>query len=213
MARKSQSAALAHSEQVEAFNRARDFFGNPVQRWNDWLALVSGTKTEQYNSGRHALILHCDIPVIGQKDTTSSVQIVRDAVIYRSVLVCLKADIDKTHNLQHWNQELVLIPDVQVVHGPDGIIPSLVGFYGVQNEVVNGLGNLVCFESILKGAYKFLPRVSDWKSGPLGRLAPSQNDLEVEKIKSASKIMQRVSDDECGIVASPYEGKGVEEKA
>jgi hypothetical protein len=52
-------SAFPLQEDIERFNRARDFFGNPVERWNNRLSLKRNACIENYCSGRMALILDC----------------------------------------------------------------------------------------------------------------------------------------------------------
>jgi hypothetical protein len=154
-------------ENVERFNRARDYFGDTVKRWNDRVTLAKGISVvEEYCRGRVAFIV-------------------------------LKADTLEHHKLEHWDQELMLIHDVQIVHSPEGKIPSLVGLYRVQDKGLNGRTDLLIFESAVKGGYKFLPRIPDWESCPLGWIATtSHDDLVVQEIKSTPEIMQSVSHDQ-----------------
>jgi hypothetical protein len=96
----------------------------------------------------------------------------------------------------------MLVPNVHVVNSPEGVIPSLVGFYGIQNEGLNRRSDLLLFQSTIKGMiFKFLPRIADWEACPLGRESITlQDDLVVHEIQRTAEIMQNISDDESGLI-------------
>lgn len=186
------------NENIERFNRARDFFGDPIKRWQDRLSLEGCSKVEQYRRGRMALIVHCEIPSV-QMPESHAPRIVHENRINRNldVFVIFKANTLYQHKLQHWNQKLMLIHDIEIVNSPEGIIPSLVGFYRIQNKSLNGRSDLLLFQSAVKKTFEFLPRVSDWEACPLrGVSIASENNLVVHEIQSTAQVVQHVSDDE-----------------
>src|SRR6478609_4490354 len=115
-------------ENIERFNRARDFFGDPAKRWQDRLSLEGCSKVEEYSCGRMALIVYCEIHSVQMSESLTP-RIIHENRIKRNdgAFVILKANTLNQHKLQHWNQQLMLVPDVQVVSGPEGEITSLVG--------------------------------------------------------------------------------------
>jgi hypothetical protein len=58
---KSQFSRLSKQERRERFNRAQDFFGDPVQRRDDRLTFEGKSNIEEYIRGRMALVLHLEI--------------------------------------------------------------------------------------------------------------------------------------------------------
>jgi hypothetical protein len=111
------------------------------------------------------------------------------------VLVVFKADAAKSHKLEHWNQELVLIPDIQVVQGPQGVIPSFVGLHDIKYDLRDLGIDLLLFESTRQGGYKSVPRIANRKASPLrGNASTFQNSSVVKKIEGASQVGERVSD-------------------
>lgn len=188
-------------EQRERLNRARDLIGDPMQRWNDRLVLEYCSKVKEYRSGRMALILDVNVNVRGQSETAGFVHEVELLTpVNRRMFIVLKADTVESKKLEQWNEKLVFIPDVQIVESPEGVIPSRVGFYVVENEIVDRTGDLLLFQSTFKSAYKFLPRVSNWKASPIRGAA---DESVVENIQSAPKIVKRVADYQ----SRPVEGK------
>jgi hypothetical protein len=196
-------------ENVERFNRARYFFGDPAKRWNDRLCLEGSSEVEEYGSGRIAFIMHCEITTV-QVFEYESVGLVNEVRPKPNeiIFVVLKANTIESHKLQHWNQELMLIHDVHVVHGPKGKIPSLVGFYRIEYKNLNGRSDLLIFQSRMKGSYEFFPRIADWEPCPFGRSASaSDNNLVVHKIQGTPEVMQGIPHDKRGF--SQVEGAGI----
>jgi hypothetical protein len=197
---------------AERLDRARDFFGDPVKRWNDRLVLEGHSYIEEYVRGRLALVLHCNIPVV-LFPKPNPAGFVHDVRVNENkiVRVILKANTLKPHKLHHWNEKLMLVPDVHIVNSPEGVIPSLVGFYRIQDKVMNGLGDLLLFQSAIKGTYQFLPRIADWEPCPfVGSAIAPQNNLVVHEIQGAAEIVQNVPNDKRGIIGG--EGRYVNPK-
>lgn len=197
-------------EDVERFNRARDFFGDVTKRWNDRLSRHEGSpKVEEYICGRVAFIVHCEFKSVQFFESKSTGIASETRPDWKEIIfVVLKANILKHHKLKHWDQELMLIDDVHIVHGPNGKIPSLVGFYRIQDKSLNGRANLLLFQSTIQGSYEFLPRIADWESCPFGRSSAAPNyNLVVHEIQSTAKIMQGISHNEGSV--DYIEGTGI----
>lgn len=182
-------------EHLECLNRARDFFGDTCQRQKDRLILEHGIWPEDYSRGRMALVLDCDFPVVGvsQSDAAGFVHEV-SSISDRSAFLILKADINNPHKLQGWDEKLMLIADIHLVQGPDGVIPSRVGFYRIHHEGPKFGSNLPLLQSTLEPlVYKSFALIEDWETGMRCRSSlTTENDLVVHQIESASKVVQRI---------------------
>jgi hypothetical protein len=193
----------SESEQLKRLNRARNFFGDPRQRYDDRLRLKGHPQIEYYRSGQMALVLHCHSAVVSilQSDTAGLVHEPHLVRVNRETLVIFKAEINKCHHLQHWNEQLMFVPDIHVVKGPDEWIPSRVGFYIIQDKVANPERDLLLFQSTIQGDYKFLPSIAHWEPSPLCRSSVAlQNYLVPQQIKGTSEVMQCIPNGEGNIV-------------
>lgn len=107
----------------------------------------------------------------------------------------------------------MLVPDVHIVQGPQGVIPSLGGFYDINDNISNSkgariVGKTLLFQSVIYGTYKFLPILADWKPRAMvGNSRSLVHGLKVENIERTSEVVERVSNDksrvngrECGPV-------------
>jgi len=105
-------------------------------------------------------------------------------------------------NTKHWNKQLVLVENIQFVQGPQGNIPSLVGFYNIQEKIndksrAGVIGETLLFQSALDATYKFFPMVTDWKPCTvIGGSCVGIEDLIVENIKRTLEVVEHVSNDE-----------------
>jgi hypothetical protein len=71
----------------------------------------------------------------------------------------------------------------------------------VQKKVMDFGNDLLLFESILQGGYKFIPGIADEKSGELGRSPSALSDNVMPKnIQSAPQIMERVAHQYCRVL-------------
>jgi hypothetical protein len=200
---KSKPAKELAQEQLERFNRARDFYGDPLKRWNDRFTPERTSYVEEYCRGRMALVLDCNFPVVGvaESDAARFAKVVGRS-FEGNVLVILKANVAKLHKLQYWDKHLMLVPDIQLVKAPEGGISSLVGFNHIEDKRSDWNGNLLFFQSTIQPGYKFIPRIEDWESRPLGGLPAAMHDDDpvVEMVKGASQIVESISDGKSGVV-------------
>lgn len=95
----------------------------------------------------------------------------------------------------------MFVPDIQVVKAPDEWIPSRVGFYVIQDEMTNGVRDLLLFQSAIQGGYKFLPSIAHWKSSPFCRNTTAIDDhLVPQQIECAPEVMQNIANLQGNIV-------------
>jgi hypothetical protein len=194
----------ADREHLESVNRAGHALRNFVERLNDRLTLVGDSYVKYYSEGRMALVLRCEIS-LPAKFYVKARLFCKDRPLEdkRVVFIVLKAKIGKPHHIEYWDEQLMLVEDVQFVQGPEGLIPSLVGLYMIQ-EQVNNQGDLVIrgetllFQSAINSTYEFFPLITDWESCSMVRTSGSGRveDLVVENVQCTFEIMESISDDE-----------------
>lgn len=187
---------LSGKQQIEGFNRARDFFRESEKRRNDVLRTEGCFIAEEYLSGRLALVLYCDLPIVGiaKPDSTGLVHHVERVANFVALLI-LKADIAAPHVLRSWDEKTMLVGDIQMVQGPDGTIPTKVGFNVIANEIDDWTGDLLLFECTFQPGYKLIPRIKDWKPCPIrSSSAASDNCIDVKDVQSTPKIVKRIAD-------------------
>lgn len=197
------SKGRLNGEHLECINRARHAFRNFVERLNDRLIFVGNSYVEYYRDGRMALILRCEISLPAEFDMEARF-LCKDRLVVgkRVAFIVLKADVSKPHHIEYWDKQLVLIKDVQFVQGPQGTIPSRVGFYDIQNKVddhgnMRIPGETLLFQSAINGTYELFPLVADWKPCSVVGATGSSGlkNLVIENIQRTFEIVQRVSDD------------------
>jgi len=188
---------MTPKKNVERFNRARDFFGDPVKRWSNMLT-PERSIVEEYRRARVAIILECELIPSNVK----SVNIERDSTthvfpkgeeaidLHHGTFLVLKAHTANFEKLGHWDEKLVFIDDIQLVKGTDGEIASLVGLYRFQYVLENITGDLLLFESRKKGGFQFFPRIADWKSRVLAGVGAN---LEIQNVEGAPQVMERIA--------------------
>lgn len=206
---KSQSVPPNDVQRIEQFNRARDFFGDPVQRRKDQLVLTSSSKIENYIHGRTALVLQCYFPSLcaDKSYAPGTAGKVEALPIDGIVFIILKAYIVEFHRLKHWDDKLMFVQVIQVMQGPQVVIPSLVGFYGVQDVFTERFADLLFFESRIQAGYKFLPRIRDWETRPFVSLSDSGG---VEQIERTPEIMERIANYKCARITRKFRRVDVE---
>ena len=119
------------------------------------------------------------------------------------VFIIFDAKTPEGPHCKNWDNELMLIQDVEMVKCPDGIIPIPVGFYIIPNQIADFERGLL-FE-FTKGGFKFLPAFTDWKCCPFLWGSPKADyGLSKENIKSASEVVNSVTNDQRGLAAENF---------
>ncbi len=194
------SEPSAESQQLERLNRARKFFGDPRERFNNRLILERVSKVEEYRRGRVALILQCQHSSFGALQPKAMGFGKRESSTWINsdiAFVVLKAQVAELHPLKDWDEKLMLVQIVQVIEEPEPVIPSLVGFYGIQNKIVEDRSDLLLFKSVTKAGYKFFPSWTDWETSPIPAVPAIRCE---EKIKCTPEVMERIANYQCATV-------------
>jgi hypothetical protein len=189
-------------ERLERLDSARDFFGDPRQRYEDRLMIERGLWPEDYRRGRLALVLDCDLPVVSVHEPSSEriVGIVPSATDLRT-LVVFKADVTEHHRLQHWDEKLMLVSVVHLTEGVQDRVSSRVGFYCVEYQKEEFGGKLPFFQGTLQPRFYFLPFLKDWKPSVIRRYPiTSDNRLVVHQVESASEVVKSISNRESNLI-------------
>jgi len=98
------------------------------------------------------------------------------------------------HAVEDWENELVLVKDVQLVEGPQGVIPSRIGLHIIDNKAVQS-SMVPYFRSTIQGVYKPFPSLSNREArlGRYGNIEMSE-DFCPSQIEGGSEIVQGVSE-------------------
>lgn len=182
---------ILRDEGIQGFNCARTLFGDPVERWNDWLALQGKPILEQYLAGDLAVLVDVDISVSGRHEVNNPSLDIETAInelhsVHLRINAVPASDFDKR------NQELMFIRNIQIVEGPQGIIPSLVGLHGIDNKLL-GRGR-VLYRSTRNAGYKLFQCVENREFSVLANSPSDFNDKTVvSNVKCAPEIMQSVA--------------------
>ncbi|MGA9040369.1 MAG: hypothetical protein WB421_07530 [Terriglobales bacterium] len=200
------TVSIEGREQFQSFkgiNHARNILREASERWNDRLVLEGNSYAECYARGRMALVVYLKLSPSASLEPVRILRKVGLPLCQENLsMLILKADVRESHYLENWNQQFMFVRDVHIVQGPEGPISSLVSLHVVDHEVPQAdstcmIDKFLLFQSAIYGTYKFFPRVSDWKARPV--VSHSRYAIKssvVQQIKSASHVMQRITNDE-----------------
>src|ERR1700690_776364 len=100
----------------------------------------------------------------------------------------------KYNAIKNWEDDLVLVEDVQLVQGPQGIIPSRVGLYIVEDDISEHTP-IPYFFNPVDGIFNRFPRLSNWELGVAGDFYPQPSvKITPNQVKSGSKIVNNIPD-------------------
>lgn len=195
------STALSQAS-GKRLNRARDFFGDPAERWNNYAKVQRSSLAENYLAGEVALILDCDVSGAHFKyrnhgGSTETVEMERSSSHDWLTLLVFKATTSKCDRLKNWEQQLMLVHDVQIVERPEEVIPSAVGLYLVNKKLVNTVAYDSIFQSQVNALHKFLPRIADWKHCSACWFDGASN---ISEIQCTPEIVQGISNNQSRVI-------------
>ncbi|HEY2966986.1 MAG TPA: hypothetical protein VGK75_01355 [Casimicrobiaceae bacterium] len=179
-------------EQIDGFaNKFREL----MERWENRLVIGRQSLAKQYTEGRFTVILEFKrrIPW-GNATSHNSLTFSESAangsaryspIFFPSGVFEIGACTSKPH---HWDQELVFISNVQTVKGPDGVIPSWMGLYNIQQN--RGNFRELIYYSMLNGLCKFLPAIHSGKVE-----TPVLDSFAEHEIQSRSQVVNCISSD------------------
>src|ERR1039458_3173668 len=144
---------------LDSVNDAADQFRQLDERWSNRLALHGQSLVKQYQ--RNRLTLLCDLDISRTlKHCNGAVSRDNQGRIDHFVAsVVLSAKVNNGCDLHDWKHKPVFVEDVEIVEAPEGIIPSVVRFYDIHDEVNDFLGGLL-YQSAIDGSYKTIPSFS-----------------------------------------------------
>lgn len=172
----------------------RDELRELMQRWDERLTIKNLSVVEKYLESRLAVTLQLN--VFGKSYYVQFSALVNGkAAILEEFISGSNVDVIKGGHDNNRDHEDVLIHNVDVVKCVQGIIPSLVRLYVIDDES-NNIGPRSLYRSALNSAYKFLPAPLKGKSGVLTRRATiCSYDFAGSKIKRRPQIVDCITQD------------------
>jgi hypothetical protein len=139
-----QSQLSIPQEELERLNRARDFFGDCVKRWDDWLTLMRVPKGEAVSEGRLALIYHFRVSTKGIKRIAIEVDLAQataergigeqNGKFKDDIVLVLHTNAYNRYHGEVWNRQLMLVNLICLVNGPEPKVPLLVGLLSCREQ-------------------------------------------------------------------------------
>src|SRR5215472_5804853 len=127
---------LNYKIRANASTMSFTFTAQLLKCWDDRLTLVGESYIEEYRSVGLALVLDLKIALHVDRNLAGGVQEMLKALLGSCFLV-LKADTANRDKMGHWDDESMLIHNVQPVESRDIVIPALIGLYCDEHQVPN----------------------------------------------------------------------------
>jgi len=195
--RRNQGILLAKENALNSFERAAHNVRQLNERWNNRFTFHKQSLVEQYRHGRIALI--CDLDISTAKafaDTEVTFREHPSSNANRFATLIFNANVINLRDVQDWKQKPVLVENVEIVQGTDGVIPSLVRFYDIHDEVRDCLGGWA-YCSAIDGCYKFIPGIGDRESSVFVPPVSSPKDNFINgQVQRPPEIVEGISEDE-----------------
>jgi hypothetical protein len=189
---------LCKKNSFDSIHDAADQFRELNERWNNRFTLQGQSLVEKYREGRMSVV--CDFEFSrtakwSRGAISCNGDIADNPVV--SLVFCAKTE-DRSY-LYDWKQKPVFVEDVDIMQGPQGVIPSSVRFYDIHDEVKDVFGGLL-YQSAIDASYKFIPRFKEWKYSVI--VVPSKSskvDFVNSKVQSALEVVRGISNDKSNV--------------
>jgi hypothetical protein len=188
--------------------------GESLQRRDDLEALRGCTLAERYLKSDLSVILE-----LGLKGNRLPVSIgrrkKRNVESVNASIFVLKFHAFDACDGEHWNEEMVLVVNVEIAEGEKIAVPSLVTLHLIEHEQDDGRG-FRYFSAFRERGFKFLscPGGVDWELSVLGRgfSAHCVNCGTPRNIKSASEVVNSIANNQSNVGAQCSVSKEVVEE-
>jgi hypothetical protein len=197
-----QESTLRDKCLLDTVNNTTDEFRQLMKRWQNRLTLHGQSVVEKYKQGRISLICDIEVPVLRAIHVATPAASCENPSVNEQFLAFLvySANVAHSTDLHNWKQKPVLIEDVEIVQGPQGVIPSFVRFYDIHDEVADCWRGFM-YQSAIYGGYKIIPTSSHREpSLVITSLQPGKDDIVNSEVQGRFQIMQGVANDERKIV-------------
>jgi hypothetical protein len=188
--------ALAIENRLNSFDYAANKFRELVKRWDNRLTLEGKSLAEEYKNLSFSVV--CDLAISDFGQSLNGASTTRNNPMpqpNRAFAVFNANARDKT-DIPHWNQEPVLVKNVEFVQGPNGRIPSTVRVYlGGDKVRYSDRGSL--YLSAIDGSYKFIAGFSKRESSEIVVFSQSPKHYLVNReIERSFEVVNGIADDE-----------------
>lgn len=179
---------------LERLDCAKNYFRKIMERWNNLLTFERLILDEAYSKNRIFII--CDLSVRGAvlRLAFSKPLDIEIAVGKLPISTGSSACPHQPDRVEKGNQELMLIHNVENVKTVQGIVPSTVGFYRVDDDL-RDFGCMSLYFSFCDLTNKFIPRLIKREpnvSVPIGL----RDNFPDDHIKSSVEVVNNIPDNQ-----------------
>jgi len=197
---------LIEEDRFDTAHDVADKFRQLMERWNNRFSFPDKSLVEQYQQGRCSLV--CDLAIFVPDQFECSNAVSRQCPWAYDVLpvsLVFNANIMHNPHIHDWKQEPMFIENVEIVQGPQGIIPSTVRLYGIHDKLSDLWGGLL-YQSAIDGRYHSISGFSKWEPSMVIKVTESaENNFIDGEIKRTLQIVKGVSDDRREILRNELE--------
>jgi len=181
---------------LDCLHNARHELRQIMQRWDDRLTIENLSFAENYIEGRLSLI--CDIEVGVSRYHIQFSSLPNNKVNELKAITSLVFGTcpNKSGDRGDGDQQLMFVHDVEVVKCAQGVIPSLVRFYRIDDNVDDGTGRSLYFPAI-DGFYKFVTRVPKVELRlPVGCVSSQGDDLVSHQVQGRAQVVNCIANNQ-----------------
>lgn len=202
MGRKDDSLCPGENYLRTLVNDSSDELRKLMERWENTVPLENiSSLAKEYIDGR--LSVACDVEIRSSLDNVDGPHMVDDGSMVMNAIVGIvgSANSCQRKNRKRGNQEAVCTSDVDGVKAIEGVIPSSVWLYSINNkldEVRSNADNWTLSFALFNLSYHFLPFSPKGESEVIiGRSSSPYNEFIRQLIKRRPQIVNRIPNKKC----------------
>ncbi len=178
---------------LDCLHNARYELRQLMQRWDDRLALENLSFVEKYIEGRIALLCDFDVGRGSYQVKFSAMSDGNCSKVKGISAFVGHINVSNRSNGNDWDQQPMFVHDVQIVHGIQDIIPSLVRLYRV-NDKINDSRRRSLYFSTIDGCYKLIPVGLERKIDvSVGHVASQGYDFAGHEVEGGAEIVNSIT--------------------
>lgn len=185
-------------EYLESRNRAVRYFAELMERWDNRLTFKGLPTAKDYADGRYAIALYFKVSSAGDEAEVLPGGERDTADIDDVLILVLHHEVGNLCGRDHRNNQLMFVDNVELVEGPDGLLPSFVWLYRVKDKV-DQEGHELLYFSLLKHISKAIPGLVKREITCGFRPTMCDDDFAHHEIESGSHVVDSISENERNI--------------
>ena len=182
---------------LELLYDSRDVLLQIQERWDNRLGGAEVISfAEEYSKGRLSIVCYMELGGSGERIKFPTIADYKSRINDFIIVVIMCAHTSQLSDRNNWEQQPMLVNDVQMVKTPQGVIPSFVWLNYIDDQVENVLPGHLYFSTV-DGFYNFTSSITDREIGiPVWDIPGHSNNLTGHNVQGGTQIVDDITNNQ-----------------